>query len=395
MKTRRWIENALLLTAGVALGVWLWPNVGGPIFQSWENWVFDRESRGEPATITEYLVEREQQIAGKVRIWWGWPAIPRQSVSPSVVPEAVRPRSIENNGLVGRLSIPRLHLSVVVREGTGEDTLGLTLGHIPGTALPGQKGNVGVAGHRDTLFRGLRDIQKNDLILFETLAGSYVYEVESTDIVSPQNVSVLRASQHPELTLVTCYPFYYVGSAPDRFIVKAYQVPRRPLDREFFEPQQQTAQQANELTTAHKESAENDGHQDRQLTGMADRANPSASAQDGVENKLGARKVSFQIAKNHSRQLVPGISLGVTGTDAACRCVDGWMWVMPDRRTIWLRNQGTHEPVAFYGYHDGKKRELVITNVTNYSVTGYLLLLQSPTTERIPAPLAARAASAN
>jgi len=74
---------------------------------------------------------------------------------------------------------------------------------------------VGVAGHRDTLFRGLREIQKNDVIQFETLHGTYTYQVESTQIVTPQDVSVLNAAEYPELTLVTCYPFYYVGSAPD------------------------------------------------------------------------------------------------------------------------------------------------------------------------------------
>ena len=84
-----------------------------------------------------------------------------------------------------------------------------------------QPGNAGIAGHRDTLFRGLFKIEKNDLIEFQTPAGSYNYQVERTSIVKPDDVTVLHASQHPEMTLVTCYPFYYVGSAPDRFIVKA------------------------------------------------------------------------------------------------------------------------------------------------------------------------------
>ena len=80
-----------------------------------------------------------------------------------------------------------------------------------------------MAGHRDTLFRGLRAIRKNDLILLETLGGEYRYRVEGTKIVSPRDVGVLKANPYAELTLVTCYPFYYVGSAPDRFIVKARQ----------------------------------------------------------------------------------------------------------------------------------------------------------------------------
>src|SRR5207244_9209038 len=98
------------------------------------------------------------------------------------------------------------------------------VGHIPGTAVPGENGNVAVAGHRDTLFRGLGAIRDNDVIQFETLEGSYAYTVQSIEIVKPRDVSVLKPGRYPELTLVTCYPFNYVGSAPDRFIVKARQI---------------------------------------------------------------------------------------------------------------------------------------------------------------------------
>jgi sortase A len=114
-----------------------------------------------------------------------------------------------------------------VREGDGEDTLSLALGHIPYTPMPGEDGNVGIAGHRDTIFRSLRDIRKNDLIIFETRKGKYAYRVEGTQIVKPDRVNVLKASYGRQLTLVTCYPFRYVGSAPDRFIVKARQVGRK------------------------------------------------------------------------------------------------------------------------------------------------------------------------
>ena len=133
------------------------------------------------------------------------------------------------NALVGRLSIPRLNLTAMVREGDSETTLSLALGHIPGTAFPGQRGNVGVAGHRDALFRGLRDIRKDDLIHFETPTGSYTYKVEETEIVKPEEVSVLKSGAQSELTLVTCYPFSYVGSAPDRFIVKARALTSAPV----------------------------------------------------------------------------------------------------------------------------------------------------------------------
>ena len=116
----------------------------------------------------------------------------------------------------------------MVREGIGEKTLRVALGHVPGTALPGTPGNVAVAGHRDTLFRPLRLIRREDLIRLESLFGTYTYRVEKTEIVWPRNVSVLRLGQQPELTLVTCYPFYYVGAAPKRFVVRARQISANP-----------------------------------------------------------------------------------------------------------------------------------------------------------------------
>ncbi len=135
--------------------------------------------------------------------------------------------------MVGRLTIPRLNLTAMVREGDKETTLSLALGHIPGTALPGQNGNVGVAGHRDALFRGLRNVKKDDVIRFETVRGDYLYQVEETEIVKPEEVSVLKPGPHSELTLVTCYPFYFVGSAPDRFIVKARAITSAPAPKSY------------------------------------------------------------------------------------------------------------------------------------------------------------------
>ena len=134
--------------------------------------------------------------------------------------------------VIGRLEIPRLNLSVMVREGADEGTLSRAVGHIPGTALPGKMGNVGLAGHRDTFFRALRNIREDDAIEFETTHGAYRYVVKSTKIVTPRDVSVLAASGGENLTLVTCYPFYYVGSAPKRFIVRAAQVATIPLHQQ-------------------------------------------------------------------------------------------------------------------------------------------------------------------
>jgi sortase A len=126
--------------------------------------------------------------------------------------------------LIGRMEIPRLSLSVVVLEGTGRPALRRAAGHIAGTGLPGQPGNVGIAAHRDTYFRPLQKIQRDDIITLTTLRGEYRYRVVSTKVVSPYDVAVLNPDGAEILTLVTCYPFYFVGSAPNRFIVRAARV---------------------------------------------------------------------------------------------------------------------------------------------------------------------------
>ena len=141
---------------------------------------------------------------------------------------ASSPRLTPSTALIGRLSIPRLHLSAMVREGVDRKTLQVAIGHIPATALPGQAGNVGVAGHRDTFFRGLRDMRPKDEILFSTLGGDFKYVVESLSIVGPDDVAVLAPSSENVLTMVTCYPFSYIGTAPKRFVVRARQVSPQP-----------------------------------------------------------------------------------------------------------------------------------------------------------------------
>lgn len=132
-----------------------------------------------------------------------------------------RPDASMMHGLIGRIDIGRLGVSVMVLEGFDGKTLRRGAGHIPGTALPGQPGNVGISAHRDTFFRPLRNIRGGDVITVTTLDGEYQYKVVSTKIVSPRDVSVLNPTGGEELTLVTCYPFYYVGAAPERFIVRA------------------------------------------------------------------------------------------------------------------------------------------------------------------------------
>jgi sortase A len=127
-------------------------------------------------------------------------------------------------GLIGRLEIPRLGLSAVFVEGDDSKTLRRAVGHIPGTPLPGQPGNAALTGHRDTFFRPLRNIRANDIIVVTTPRGEYRYRVIGTQVVSPDNVQVLSPGDGEILTLVTCYPFYFVGPAPARFVVSAERV---------------------------------------------------------------------------------------------------------------------------------------------------------------------------
>jgi sortase A len=126
--------------------------------------------------------------------------------------------------LIGKLEIPRLGISSIIREGIEEDTLRRAVGHVPGTARFADEGNVALAGHRDTFFRGLRQVAKGDTIRVKTLTSTYAYHVVSIDIVWPDQTSVLDSDGTSMLTLVTCWPFDFVGRAPKRFVVKARRV---------------------------------------------------------------------------------------------------------------------------------------------------------------------------
>jgi sortase A len=145
--------------------------------------------------------------------------LPQPSVpaAPAIAP----PNAPLPGALLGRLDIPRIGITVAVNEGLDQKTLRRAAGHVPGTALPGDSGNVVIAAHRDTFFRGLRRIRPGDTIRLKTLDGAREYRVESTSIVWPSETEVMAPTDRPTLTLVTCYPFYYIGSAPKRFIVRA------------------------------------------------------------------------------------------------------------------------------------------------------------------------------
>lgn len=128
---------------------------------------------------------------------------------------------------LGRVVVPRLGLEVMVADGIDAHTLRRAAGHIPGTSRLGSGGNVGIAGHRDSWFRPLKDVRAGDEVVVTTPGAVSRYRVEWAEVVVPDDTSALRPTTYPALTLVTCYPFYYVGTAPDRFVVRARLVESR------------------------------------------------------------------------------------------------------------------------------------------------------------------------
>lgn len=138
-------------------------------------------------------------------------------------------RTFARGDTIGRLEIPRIGLQALVLEGADDKTLRRAIGHIEGTPFPGQPGNVAISAHRDTFFRNLGKLKRDDTVRFTTLDGIYEYAIDSIDIVRPVQTDVLRDLGRPTLTLVTCYPFSYVGRAPKRYIIHARQVrPQAP-----------------------------------------------------------------------------------------------------------------------------------------------------------------------
>lgn len=193
MKGRRHIGRYIFLALAIGLlGVYMYSILDREIYQTYQGWLFDHQASGN----------------GKS--------------TPGPQPRSAKHRT--SGSAIGRISIPRLHLTAMVEEGTDNATLRQAVGHIPSTVLPGQRGNVAISGHRDSFFRGLEDLRKNDEVEFSTPKGTFKYEIESLVVVEPQNTSVLVSSAENTLTIVTCYPFHYIGSAPKRFVARARQI---------------------------------------------------------------------------------------------------------------------------------------------------------------------------
>jgi sortase A len=139
---------------------------------------------------------------------------------------SVAPSRVRAGGLVGMLDVPRLQLSTPVIEGDDDRVLKRAVGHLPDTPMPWESGNSAIAGHRDGLFRPLRNVKVGDEIRFRTTRDEFRYRVTQTSIVTPDDVSVLAPRTSPALTLITCYPFSYIGPAPKRFVIHAERLDR-------------------------------------------------------------------------------------------------------------------------------------------------------------------------
>lgn len=193
----RWLERTLLVLGIVCLGYYGYVSAEAYLYQAYEN----RE-------LDAILASRSPAAEGGTN-------------APAADSGGRAPRTVNAGETIGRIEIPRLRVSAIIKAGTDARTLQLAVGHIPGTAHPGEEGNVGLAAHRDTFFRRLRDIEPDDEVRLTTPDGVLSYRVERTHVVEPRDVWVLDPTEQPALTLVTCYPFSYIGSAPQRFIVRA------------------------------------------------------------------------------------------------------------------------------------------------------------------------------
>lgn len=177
----------------------------------------------------------------------------RSTKTPSPIP----PVRLAKGDLIGRIEIPRLDLSTVIFEGDDDDVLKMGVGHLAGSPLPGEAGNVVLAAHRDTFFRPLRFIRSRDRIDVVTPAGTRRYQVDSTNIVTPDHISVLAPTRSATLTLVTCFPFDWFGHAPMRFIVRAHELnPPHSVADSVRTPSQSSAPTPGE--TSHVMSAVDD-----------------------------------------------------------------------------------------------------------------------------------------
>lgn len=206
--------SSALITLGCAgLAIYLWSDLDARLYQ-------------ESQSLQE---SQRLEFAAEAAVPDGTtPEMIRDPLKLRVLDKGVEPSSprlpwTRDPRLIGRLEIPRLRLSVLIREGLDTQTLRRAVGHVPRTAMPGAPGNFVVAGHRDTFFRKLRLVQRGDEIRVTTSIRGFRYQVEELLVVAPDAVDAIQATPHPSCTLITCFPFDVIGSAPKRMLVRARQ----------------------------------------------------------------------------------------------------------------------------------------------------------------------------
>jgi sortase A len=194
--TRR-LERVFSALALVCLGFWSWAWLDKTVYGIVRDW-------------------RLESILGTKRH--------DSSRPPNQLIAAATRNEVAASGLIGRIAIPRFRVHSIVAEGTDARTLNRAVGHVPRTAFPGEPGNVVIAGHRDAFFSYLKGVRLGDRVRMTTPDGVFDYRIDSRTVVQPEQTEVLSATNVPTLTLITCYPFHYLGPAPERYVVRARQV---------------------------------------------------------------------------------------------------------------------------------------------------------------------------
>lgn len=218
----RWLELVLLAAGLILLAVYAAARIDGWVSSGAALQQFDQARAGTEGQISDHPASPPEQDGIDFSLW-----------SPQRIRAFMQSLSGKQDPPLAVLELDRLRLRVPVFEGTDELSLNRGAGWIRGTAKPGELGNTGIAGHRDGFFRVLMHVQAGDRIELRLTDRTMMYRVNRTEIINPENIQVLQPQSEPALTLVTCFPFYYVGSAPQRFIVHAsLQIAKSPETEE-------------------------------------------------------------------------------------------------------------------------------------------------------------------
>lgn len=200
------VADLLILGGAASVLVFAWALLDGAFYQYNQKAQFETEVAGGDLGIAKQISLPE--------------ARPQPRTAFHLLPNL--PKLLERDPLlIGKLEVPRIGLSVMVREGVDDATLRRAAGHVPSTALPGELGNLVILGHRDTFFRSLRQLEQGDTVQVSTARGLFTYEIESIQVVEPEEIHLTAPASEAVATLITCYPFKFIGPAPRRFVARA------------------------------------------------------------------------------------------------------------------------------------------------------------------------------